>query len=67
MTERRGHSTTGIVQQPIRPEACVLPDGRVGVFVGARYAALPIDVARDFAELIAKVVAEAEARIGAGR
>lgn len=47
------------------PEACMLPDGRVGVFVGGRYAYLPVAEARAFVEKLVRIVTEAEALMGA--
>lgn len=53
------------MKEPSSPEACVLPDGRVGVFVGGRYAFLSAEEARAFAERLDVVVGEAETRHGA--
>lgn len=42
------------------PQVSALPDGRIGVYVGAGYLLLPIDIARDFHASLGEAIAQVE-------
>lgn len=44
-----------------RPDACAIPDGRVGVFIGGAYRFMSISAARALLEKISEAITKAEA------
>ncbi len=47
------------------PQASALPDGRIGVYVGAGYLLLPLDIAHAFRAQLDAAIAQVEASIAA--
>lgn len=45
-----------------RPQTCVLPDGRVGIFIGGAYRYLTPEQAEAFAREVLERIAEAKER-----
>lgn len=45
-----------------RPEACAMPDGRVGLFVGGNYKLMDVATARILLDQFERAVREAESR-----
>ena len=50
-----------------RPQVTTLDDGRIAVFVGGRYAYLPLEAARAFSADLRRAVRDADRAKGGGR